>query len=83
MIRIHTVFHLHGDSILKMILQPLAWSMVRSHTFIKINHEIISTAILLPSAYEWLLSVTSESLFMKVCAQYVHEVLVSRLVKLA
>ena len=45
---------------------------VRSHTFVKIDHEIISTVILLPSA---------ES-FKKGCCQlqakYVHEVLVNR-----
>ena len=38
----------------------------RSHTFVEIDHEIISTAILLPSAEsfmnEGLLSVTSESM---------------------
>ena len=42
---------------------------VRSHTFVEIDHEIISTAILLPSAdfiQEGLLSVTSESM----CTNY-------------
>ena len=38
----------------------------RSHTFVEIDHEIISTVILLPSAeriiHEGLLSVTSESM---------------------
>ena len=42
---------------------------VRSHTFVEIDHEMISTAILLPSAdsfiQEGLLSVTSESMCMK------------------
>ena len=49
----------------------------RSHTFVKIDHEIISTIILLPSA---------ES-FKKGCCQlqrkYVHEVLVNCYFKLA
>ena len=49
----------------------------RSHTFVEIDHEIISTVILLPSA---------ES-FMKGCCQlqakYVHKLLVNCLVKLA
>ena len=40
----------------------------RSHTFVKIDHEIISTVILLPSAdsFKGLLSVTSESM----CTKY-------------
>ena len=41
----------------------------RSHTFVEIDHEIISTIILLPSAESFkkagLLSVTSESMCMK------------------
>ena len=45
---------------------------VRSHTFVEVDHEIISTAIFLPSA-------DSRSYKQK----YVHEVLVNRLVKLA
>ena len=55
---------------------------VRSHTFVEIDHEIISTVILLPSA----------DLFKKSCCQlqakvvsykrkYVHELLVNRLFK--
>ena len=50
---------------------------IRSHTFVEINHEIISTVILLlPLIQEGLLSVTRESI-------YVHEVhvLVNHLVK--
>ena len=46
--------------------------LARSHTFVEIDHEIISTVILLPSA---------ES-FKKGCCQYVHEVLVNCLFKL-
>ena len=50
--------------------------LTRSHTFVEIDSEIISVAILLPSAdprrvvvsYKW---------------KYMHEVLVNRLVKLA
>ena len=45
----------------------------RFHTFVEINHEIISTAILLPSS--GFLSVTSEN--------NVQEVLVNHLFKLA
>ena len=49
----------------------------RSHTFVEVDHEIISTVILLPSA---------ES-FKKGCVsykrEYVHEVLVNCLFKLA
>ena len=45
----------------------------RSHTFVEIDYEIISTVILLPSA---------ES-FKKGCCQYVQEVLVNCLFKLA
>ena len=40
-----------------------------SHTFVEIDHEIISTAILLPSADS----------FKKGSCQYVHELLVNRL----
>ena len=48
---------------------------VRSHTFVEIDHETISTVILLPSA----------DLFTKGCCQlqakYVHKLLVNRLFK--
>ena len=51
--------------------------LARSHTFVEIDHEISSTVILLPSA----------ELFMKGCfsykREYVHELLVTRLFKLA
>ena len=45
----------------------------RYHTFVEIDHEIISTVILLPSA----------DLFKKGCCQrkYVHKLLVNRLLK--
>ena len=49
----------------------------RSHTFVEIDHEIVSTVIFLPSA----------ELFKKDCCQYklnyVHELLVNCLFKLA
>ena len=52
-------------------------TLAGSHTFLEIDHEIISTVILLPSA---------ES-FMKGCfsykRKYVHKLLVNRLLKLA
>ena len=38
----------------------------RFHTFVEIDHEIVSTVILLPSAEEGLLSVTGESM----CTKY-------------
>ena len=50
----------------------LAWSL----TFAEINHEIISTAILLPSA-------DSRRVVVSYKGKYVHEVLVNCLVKLA
>ena len=50
--------------------------LARSHTFVKIDHEIISTAILLPSA-------DSRRVVVSYKQKYVHEVLVNRLFKLA
>ena len=47
-----------------------------SNTFVEIDHEIISTAILLPSA-------DSRRVVVSYKGKYVHEVLVNRLVKLA
>ena len=47
-----------------------------SHTFVEIDHEIISTAILLPYA-------DSRRVLVSYKLKYVHEVLVNRLVKLA
>ena len=49
----------------------VSWISARSHTFIEIDHEMISMAILLSSA---------DSSCKK---KYVHEVLVNHLVKLA
>ena len=48
----------------------------RFHTFVEIDHEIISTAILLPSA-------DSRRVVVSYKRKYVHEVLVNCLVKLA
>ena len=48
----------------------------RYHTFTEIDHEIIYTAILLPSA-------DSRRLVVSYKRKYVHKVLVNRLVKLA
>ena len=48
----------------------------RFHTFVEIDHEIISTAILLPSA-------DSREVVVNYKGKYVHKVLVNRLVKLA
>ena len=44
---------------------------VRSHTFVEIDHEMISTVILLPSA----------GFFVSYKRKYVHELLVNRLFK--
>ena len=49
--------------------------LVRSHTFVEIDHEIISTAILLPSA-------DSRRVVVSYKQKYVHEGLVNLLVKL-
>ena len=46
------------------------------HTLVEIDHEIISTAILLPTA-------DSRRVVVSYKRKYVHEVLVNRLVKLA
>ena len=48
---------------------------VRSHTFVEIDHEIISTVILLPSADSFKRVVVSYK------RKYVHELLVNRLFK--
>ena len=48
----------------------------RSHTFVEIDHEIITTAILFPSA-------DSRRVIVSYKRKYVQELLVNRLVKLA
>ena len=50
--------------------------LARSHTFVQIDHEIISTTILLPSA-------NVRRVAVRYTRKYVHEVLVNSLVKLA
>ena len=50
-------------------------SLIPANTFMKIDHEIISTAILLPSADSRWVAVSYK-------LKYVHEVLVNRLFKL-
>ena len=50
--------------------------LARSHTFVEIDHEIISTAFLLPST-------DSRRVVVSYKRMYVHEVLVNCLVKLA
>ena len=50
--------------------------LARSHTFEEIDHEIISTAILLPSA-------ELRRVVVSYTGKYIHEVLVNSLVKLA
>ena len=58
-----------GPGVISLIL-------ARYHTFVGIDHEIISTAILL-------LSADSRSAVVSYKQKYVHEALVKRLVKLA
>ena len=48
----------------------------RSHTFVEIDHEIISTTILLPST-------DSRRVVVSYKQKYVHEALINRLVKLS
>ena len=48
---------------------------VRSHTFVEIDHEMISTVILLPSADSF------KKGCCQLCRKYVHELLVNRLFK--
>ena len=57
---------------------PVVASLIpaQSHTFVEVDHEIISTAILLPSA-------DSRRVVVSYKQKYVHEVLVNHLVKLA
>ena len=71
---IHTVFHSVDTpgSVAQSVMNLPADSgvassiPVRSHTFMEIDHEIISTAyLLLALIQEGLLSVTSESMYMK------------------
>ena len=54
-----------------------SWIPARSHTFVEIDHEIISTVILLPSAESYKKGCVSDT------SMYVHKALVNRLFKLA
>ena len=54
----------------------MSWIPARSHTFTAIDHEIISRAILLPSA-------DSRRAVVSYKRKYVHRVLVNRFLKLA
>ena len=65
-----------AHSVVSMTAYPGVTSsiLVRSHTFVEIGHEIISTAILNPSA-------DSRSVVFSYKHKYVHEVLVNCLVK--
>ena len=53
---------------------------VRSHTFMEIDHEIISTVILLPS-FSSLPLIYSRRVVVSYMRKYVHELLVNRLFK--
>ena len=53
-----------------------SWIPARSHTFVEIGHELISTTILLPSA-------DSRRALVSYKRKYAHKVLVNSLVKLA
>ena len=69
------------QSVMRLAADPgvLCFIPAQSYTFVVINHEIISTVILLlPLIQEGLLSVTSESMCTNYCLT-----LVNRLVKLA
>ena len=61
-----------SDCRFRVAISIPAWS----HYFVEIDHEIISTAILLPSA-------DSRGVVVSYKRKYVHKVLVNRLVKLA
>ena len=55
-------FALHKGNALYCKESPVIFFPALSHTFVEIDHEIISMTFLLPSAWliqEWLLSVTS------------------------
>ena len=54
-----------------------SWFPARSHTFVEIYHEIISTVILLPSAESYKKGCVSDT------SMYVHKAMVNRLFKLA
>ena len=67
-----------AQSVSCLTADPVVASLIPalSHTFVEIDHEIITTAILLPSADSRRVVVSYEQ-------QYVHKVLVNHLIKLA
>ena len=67
-----------AQSVMCLTADPGVMSLItaQSHTFEEIDHEIISKAILLPSA-------DSRRVVVRYKGKYVHKVLVNRLVKLA
>ena len=74
-------YHLPGrvaQSVTCLTADPGVASLIpaRSYTFTEVHHEIISTAILLPSA-------DSRRVVVSYKRKYVHEVLVNNLVQLA
>ena len=71
-----SVICLAADTCLTACPGNVSSILVRSHTFIEIDHEIISTAILL-------LSADSRGFVVSYNKKYVHEVLVNHLIKLA
>ena len=66
------------QAVTRLTADPGVVSLIptRSHSFVEIDHETISTAILLPSA-------DSGKVVVNYKGKYVQEVLVNRLVKLA
>ena len=67
---------LTADACLTVDPRVVSKISARSHSFMEIDHEIISTAILLPST-------DSRRVVVSYKQKYVHELLVKRLVKLA
>ena len=65
-----------ADGCLRADPRVASWIQALPHTYVEIDHEIISTAILLPSA-------DSGRVVVSYKRKYVHKVLVNRLVKLA
>ena len=70
------VTHLIADAYLTADAGVASSIPARSHTFMKIDHEMIYTVILLPST-------DSRRVVVSYKQMYVHEVLVNHLVKLA
>ena len=73
---VHSIACLAADTCLAADPGVASLIPAQSHTFPQIDHEIISTVILLPSA-------DSRRVVVSYKRKYVHKVLVNRLVKLA